>query len=136
LAPHPTKTGLVRVETKYGKRARTVFEVQEKFGSWTLLKAVPLTHRLHQIRVHLKRVGLTVAGDEAYGGQALRLSSLKPNYHLKPGHSERPLLDHACLHAERLAMVHPVTGESLNISTPWPKDLLVAIKYLRKYDAV
>jgi 23S rRNA-/tRNA-specific pseudouridylate synthase len=88
LAPHPAKRGLVRVEAKFGKRSRTAFEVVERFADWTLLKCLPLTHRLHQVRVHLVRAGLRVAGDEAYGGQPLWLSSLKPNYHLKSGRSE------------------------------------------------
>jgi 23S rRNA pseudouridine955/2504/2580 synthase len=72
-------------------------------------------------------------GDELYGGKPLWLSNLKPGYHLKPGHTERPLIGRACLHLEQLALAHPVSGESLTTNAPWPKDLLVALKYLRKY---
>jgi hypothetical protein len=37
------------------------------------------------------------------------------------------------LHAEELSLSHPVTGEVLTITAPWPKDLKVALKYLRRF---
>jgi hypothetical protein len=63
------------------------------------------------------------------------LSRLKPDYHLKAGETERPLLARPAIHAAELATTHPVTGEPLAITAPWPKDLAVAIKYLRRYGA-
>jgi 23S rRNA-/tRNA-specific pseudouridylate synthase len=133
IAPNPTQPGLMQVSRKFGKRARTMFEIVERFSNWTLLRCAPLTYRLHQIRVHLARAGLRVVGDELYGGKPLWLSDLKPKYHLKPGHTEKPLLNRVCLYAERLDLVHPITNAPLTIDAPWPKDLLVALKYLRKF---
>jgi 23S rRNA-/tRNA-specific pseudouridylate synthase len=135
IGPYPGRPGLFRVDSRDGKRARTAFEVVERFAGWALVKCAPATQRPHQIRVHLGRPGLRVAGDDIYGGKPLWLSSLKPGFHLKPGHTERPLIGRACLHLEQLVLAHPVTGEPLSINAPWPKDLLVAIKYLRKYAA-
>ena len=133
LAPHPVRTGLMRVDPKNGKRSRTVFEVLEKFSGWTLLRCEPFTGRTHQIRVHLRQAGLPIVGDELYGGKPLRLSRLKPDYRLKRGCEERPLISRVALHAERLTLPHPVTGETLTITAPWPKDLKVAVKYLRLF---
>jgi RluA family pseudouridine synthase len=133
LAPHPAKPGWMRVDPKRGKRARTLVEVCERFHDYTLVRCRPLTSRTHQIRVHLKHLGHPVAGDTPYGGQPLRLSQLKPDYRLKPKQQERPLVSHPALHAERLEMPHPVTGAPLTIAAPWPKDLTVAVKYLRRY---
>jgi RluA family pseudouridine synthase len=135
LAPHPVRPGLMRASAKFGKRSRTDFEVIERFSGWTLLKCLPLTHRPDQIRAHLTHARFPIAGDLPYGGKALLLSMLKRDYHLKPKHSERPLIGSACLHAEQLALNHPVTGEHLVIKAPWPKNLSVAVKYLRKYAA-
>lgn len=135
LAPHPVRIGLMRVDPKNGKRARTNFEVLEKFSGWTLLRCKPLTGRTHQIRAHLRHAGLPIVGDELYGGKPLWLSRLKPNYRLKPGHEERPLISRVALHAEQLTLPHPVTGEILTITAPWPKDLKVAVKYLRQFAA-
>ena len=132
LAPHPAKPGQMRVDER-GKRARTVFETVEKFAGQTLLNCQPLTERTHQIRVHLRRARLRVAGDALYDGAPLLLSRLKKNYRLKEGRIERPLLARPALHAEQLSLAHPVTDESLNITAPWPKDLRVAVKYLREF---
>jgi RluA family pseudouridine synthase len=133
LAPHPVKVGLVRVDPKHGKRARTTFEVREGFDGWTLLKCRPLTGRTHQIRVHLRHAGLPIVGDSLYGGKPLWLSRLKRDYHLKRDQEERPLIGRVALHAEELTLVHPVTGQLLTIEAPYPKDLTVALKYLRRF---
>lgn len=133
LAPHPTCPGMMRIDPTQGKRSRTVFAVLEKFPRHTLLRCEPLPLRPHQIRVHLGRIGLRVVGDQLYGGKPLWLSRLKPDYRLKPGRDERPLISQPALHAEQLTLPHPVTGATLTITSPWPKDLTVAVKYLRRY---
>ena len=133
LAPHHVRTGEFRVDNKRGKRASTRFEVVERFTGWTLLRCEPLTGRTHQIRVHLRHSGLPIVGDELYGGKPLLLSRLKSGYRLKPGHSERPLINRVALHAEELCLPHPVGDETVKIVAPWPKDLLVAVKYLRQF---
>jgi 23S rRNA pseudouridine955/2504/2580 synthase len=118
-----------------GKRALTVFEVRERFARFTLLQCESSTNRSHQVRVHLRHAGLPAVGDRAYGGRLLLLSSLKPQYRLKLNQIERPLLARPALHAEALDLPHPVTGAALAITAPWPKDLTVAVKYLRRYAA-
>jgi 23S rRNA-/tRNA-specific pseudouridylate synthase len=135
LANDPVRAGLMRIEPHHGKRARTLFSVRERFAGWTLLDCEPLTVRKHQVRVHLRYKRLRVAGDLAYGGNPLLLSNLKSAYHLKPGKTERPLLSQPGLHAERLELPHPVSGAALTLVAPWPKDLSVAVKYLRRYAA-
>ncbi len=136
LAPHPVRPGLVRVNQREGKRSRTEFAVRERFAGYTLLACRPLANRAHQIRAHLKHAGFPIVGDALYGGRPLLLSSLKSDYRLKEGRTERPLIATAALHAERLSLVHPVTGAEVEITAPWPKDLTVAVKYLRRYAAV
>ena len=133
LAPHPVNIGLIRVDEKGGKRSRTQFEVFETFAGYTLLQCRPLTSGNHQIRVHLRHVGLPIVGDALYGGGSLLLSLLKSEYRLKPNKTERPLISRVALHAEELMLPHPVTGTTITITAPWPKDLTVAVKYLRRY---
>jgi len=133
LAPHPVKTGLVCVNPKDGKKSKTQFELLEIFSGWMLLRCLPFIERAHQIRVHLRHAGFPVVGDELYGGKPLWLSRLKRDFRLKPGHEERPLISRAALHAEELTLPHPVTGETVTITAPWPKDLRVALKYLRQF---
>jgi RluA family pseudouridine synthase len=135
IAPHPTTVGLMRVEPKRGKKSRTQFRVLEKFRGHTLLECRPLTGRTHQIRVHLRHVRLPIVGDTLYRGGKLWLSELKRNFRLKPNKEERPLISTVALHAESLSLPHPLSGEQITMTAPWPKDLEVAVKYLRKFAA-
>lgn len=135
LAPHPVKPGLMCVDSRNGKKSKTQFEVLEIFSGWMLLRCLPLIERAHQIRIHLRHAGFPVVGDEPYGGKKLWLSRLKRDFRLKPGHEERPLISRTALHAEELTLPHPVTGEYVTITAPWPKDLKVAVKYLRQFAA-
>ena len=135
LAPHPVKSGLMCVDPKSGKQSKTQFEVLEIFSGWMLLRCLSFIERAHQIRVHLRHAGFPVVGDELYGGKPLWLSRLKRDFRLKPGREERPLISRAALHAEELSLPHPVTGETVTITAPWPKDLKVAVKYLRQFAA-
>jgi 23S rRNA-/tRNA-specific pseudouridylate synthase len=123
----------MRVDHKAGKRSRTELRVRERFAGYSLLECKPLTHRPHQIRAHLSHAGFPIAGDSAYGGSPLLLSQLKPEYRLKPKKTERPLLSHPALHVEKLSLLHPITAAEVSAVAPWPKDLTVAVKYLRRY---
>ena len=135
IGPHPVRAGAMRVDSQRGKRSRTDCRVLERFDGYALLECETFTDRLHQVRVHLRQARLPVAGDTFYGGRLLLLSSLKPNFRLKPNHTERPLLGRAAVHAVELNLPHPISGQPLTISAPWPKDLRVALKYLRLYAA-
>ena len=135
LAPDTVRVGRMRIDSKHGKQACTRFAIRESFRRFTLLQCQPLTGRTHQIRVHLKHARLPICGDTLYGGRPLLLSQLKPGYRLKPGRTERPLVSTVALHAERLVVSHPVTAKEVVIEAPWPKDLVVALKYLRLYGA-
>lgn len=133
LAPHPALPGRVVVDRKHGKRAISRFKVVERFRGFALLHGFPVTGRTHQVRAHLRHVGLPLAGDEPYGGRPLLLSRLKKDYRLKRHQVERPLIGCAALHAAELRFRHPVHGMEVVVSAPWPKDLMVAVKYLRRY---
>jgi 23S rRNA pseudouridine1911/1915/1917 synthase len=83
----------------------------------TLLRCRLLTGRMHQIRVHLRAVRLPIVGDPVYGAPGWK------------GIAEPALADlcrafpRQALHAWRLFLDHPVTGERLALSTPPPPDL-------------
>lgn len=126
------REGAMRLD-RTGRKAATLFQVAERFAGYCLMKCQPLTDQPHQIRLHLKSRGLPVVGDRFYNGPDLWLSRLKPQYRLKPGHTERPLLPALALHLEEVNFTHPVSGEPVAIQAPWPKDLKVAVKYLRLY---
>jgi 23S rRNA pseudouridine1911/1915/1917 synthase len=133
IAPNLHRLGEMRIDSKRGKISVTNFAVRENFTGCTLVDCFPVTGRTHQIRIHLKHVGLPLVADTIYGGTPLLLSNLKRGYRLKPGRVELPLLQRVALHAESMKIPHPQTGELVQIDAPWPKDLTVAVKYLRRY---
>ncbi len=86
-----------------GRPAVTHFEVLREAAGHAMLRVRLETGRTHQIRVHLSAIGHPVYADPLYG-QAI------------PGRR-------LWLHAERLAFVHPVSGEALEFASPIPEDL-------------
>jgi RluA family pseudouridine synthase len=133
LAADPVRPERVRVVPHHGRRTVTQFTVIERFRDHTLLRCEPRTQHEQQIRVHLHSQRLPLAGDQLYGGRPLWLSRLKPGYRFKADREELPLLQRVTLHAEELECRQPGSGEPLVVRSPWPKDLNVALKYLRRY---
>lgn len=134
IAPHPSREGLFVARARGGKEAVTRIKVLERFHRYSLLQAEPLTGRTHQIRVHLQNLGHAIVADALYGlADGILLSELKRDYRHSRSHPERPLIRRLALHAERVAVVHPVSGQPLEIVAPLPNDFAVALKYLRKY---
>jgi 23S rRNA pseudouridine1911/1915/1917 synthase len=86
-----------------GRLAVTHFEVMHEAAGHAMLRVRLETGRTHQIRVHLSAIGHPVYADPLYGEAV-------------PGRR-------LWLHAEKLAFVHPVTGEALEFEAPIPEDL-------------
>ena len=90
-----------------GRDAVTHFVVRERFGTAAALLELTLeTGRQHQIRLHLRRIGHPVLGDQVYG---------------PAGGPDAP---RQMLHAWRLAFPHPLTGARIAVEAPVPDDLL------------
>jgi len=117
-----------------GKESKTNFKVLERFKSYTLVQAEPLTGRRHQIRIHFWSVGHPLAIDAEYGTSApLFLSLLKRNYKVKDKEEEKPLIARLTLHAASLTLNLPNTNEEKVFEAPLPKDFEITLKQLRKY---
>ncbi len=133
LAPDERRPGFMRW-ARDGKKSLTRFQVLERFDGVTLLSCHPETGRTHQIRVHLKFAGYPIFADPLYGdGVQLMLSQIKRGFRLKPGREENPLTPSLALHAWKLSVDHPLTGQKVDMEAPWPKYLEVALKQLRRY---
>jgi 23S rRNA pseudouridine1911/1915/1917 synthase len=86
-----------------GREARTSFEVLTQQENFVLLQVTLHTGRTHQIRVHLAHLGHPLLGDTLYGGKT-------------------DLISRHALHAWRLAFLHPVTKNPLEIIASPPED--------------
>ncbi|MBU0716453.1 MAG: RluA family pseudouridine synthase [Verrucomicrobia bacterium] len=127
--------GRMRLTASYRRGAcRTRTHAIEVFRAHSLLEAWPSGDKTHQVRIHLAHVGCPVVADAFYGnGRGFYLSEIKSDYKFKPNEPERPLIGRLALHAASLTFTHPVTQAELTITAPWPKDLSIAVKYLKKF---
>lgn len=110
IGRHPVNRQKMAVVERNGKLAVTRFHL-ERSGTIngvpvSLMKVKILTGRTHQIRVHLASIGIPVLGDATYGGTASAL----------------PGIGRQMLHAWKLRIPHPVTGEELEFTAPLPED--------------
>jgi 23S rRNA pseudouridine1911/1915/1917 synthase len=103
-----------------GRGARTDVIAVSRFGSTDLVRLELHSGRTHQIRVHLESIGHPVVGDPVYGaGGAKRIGG---NARMAARQLEE-VAPRQALHAALLAFRHPVTGEPLRLTSPWPADL-------------
>ena len=118
---------------RYGKPAITDFRLIGNCGPYSWIEARPKTGRTHQIRVHLKENGLAIVCDPLYSGnqKPVRLSDIKRKWN-GDVEEERPLLARLALHAYKLEVEHPVTGERISFTAPYPRDLDAVRKQLQK----
>jgi 23S rRNA pseudouridine1911/1915/1917 synthase len=96
-----------------GKEAVTRFKVLRRFPRAAELEVELETGRTHQIRVSLAAIGCPVIGDRVYGFRG-------PDRRVKPGEKPPPKPPRLMLHAHRLALDHPLTGERLVVEAPIP----------------
>ena len=120
IGRHPVSRTRMAVVAK-GKAAITHFSVLERGTSWSLLSCRLETGRTHQIRVHLHSIGHPLIGDPVY-----RLSS-------RGTALSAEVLDfpRQALHAARLTLVHPQTGDTMTWQAPAPPDVEQLLSVLR-----
>lgn len=122
--------GMVKI-SRTGKSAQTTFTTLKVLGSYTLVECRPVTGRMHQIRIHLARLGASIAGDPFYGGSPVFLSKLKRGFNLKKNTEEEPLMKRTALHAFSLEFLD-LAGKKVKVEAPYPKDFRVLLKQLRE----
>ena len=127
MHPRQREKMAVRSDHATSREAETFYEVLERFGRFATLRVVPRTGRTHQIRVHLASIGAPALCDRLYGGRArITRGELRPD-----AADGTVLLERHALHARRIAVDHPVTGERLEIEAPLADDLCRVLDELR-----
>ena len=108
-----------------GREAVTHYRVITRFRGHTHVRVQLETGRTHQIRVHMAHAGHPLVGDPVYGGRP----------RLPKGGSEDMIravqnFPRQALHARRLGLVHPATGEEMSWESPLPADMLALLAVL------
>ena len=117
IGRHPIdrkKMAVVPVDS--GRAARTLWQVQERLGNYTLMHFQLETGRTHQIRVHSAHIGHPIVGDPVYSS----------------GRSVGVNLPGQALHASRLRLQHPVTEELIDVMAPLPAAFTKLLEALRR----
>jgi len=121
----------VRPRTGDGAPALTEIETLERFGDFTLVRLRPRTGRQHQLRVHMAAVGHPIVCDTLYGRRR-RLTEHEADPACS---SDKPLLERQALHAARLVLRHPGTGERTAFEAPLAPDMQRTLEVLRHRSA-
>lgn len=109
IGRHPTQRTRMAVVPN-GREAVTHYMIEHHYVDCTRVRCRLETGRTHQIRVHMAHLGHPLVGDPVYGRKRCG----------------NPLLDvfpRQALHAQRLALVHPTTGETVSWQAPVPADM-------------
>jgi 23S rRNA pseudouridine1911/1915/1917 synthase len=115
MGRHPVDRKRMAIVTKGGKSAITSWRVVLSEKAYSVIECDIETGRTHQIRVHMASLGCPVIGDKTYGKSALdkKLS---------------PVPMRQMLHAWKLEIRHPVTGEMMTFIAPPPDDMKAYLK--------
>ena len=109
IGRHRRDRKLMSIDSENPREARTHFEIERLLPTAALLRVVLETGRTHQIRVHLAAIEHPICGDPQYGTRG------------------RFGLNRQFLHAARLAFIHPVTGDDIDVRSDLPPDLVAAL---------
>lgn len=117
IGRHPVdrKKMAIVPEERGGRRAVTHWQVLERLGNYSLMQFELETGRTHQIRVHSAQMGHPVVGDPVYGA----------------GRSVGVNLSGQVLHAWKLKLQHPLSGEWIEAIAPMPDDFVKLLRVLR-----
>jgi 23S rRNA pseudouridine955/2504/2580 synthase len=103
-----------------GRESATRFEPLERYRDFTLVAAVPLTGRTHQIRVHAVHAGHVLAGDSRYGDPTLNRSLAGVG------------LKRLFLHAQQLEV--ELDGREIAVEAPLPPELRAVLERLERQE--
>lgn len=113
------KMAIVSVEDG-GRTAVTHWQVQERLANYTLIHFQLETGRTHQIRVHSAKMGHPIVGDPVYGS----------------GRSVGVNLPGQALHAWKLQLQHPLSGNLVQVTAPPPPSFTTLLEVLRRRSGI
>jgi len=126
IGRHPTQRVKMAVHHA-GKEAVTHYRVLERFRAHTYLKVKLETGRTHQIRVHMAHLRYPLVGDPVYAGRLRQPAGASEQLRetLRCFHRQ-------ALHALKLGLTHPLSGEWMEWETPLPDDMQQLLEALRE----
>ena len=130
IGRHPRQRKKMAVLTLGGKEAITHYRLLKRFQHHTHIRCMLETGRTHQIRVHMAHINHALLGDTLYAGRP----------RIPRGASEELInmlrgFGRQALHARRLSLQHPVSGETVGWEVPIPEDMQALLALLEREDS-
>lgn len=125
IGRHPRDRKRMTVTITGGKTAVTHYRVEQRLNHHTLLRVNLETGRTHQIRVHLAWKHMPIVGDRVYGGRPRVPANMDDTLREKLQRMTRQ-----ALHATRLTIKHPATGEMISWEAPMPESMQELVEKL------
>jgi 23S rRNA pseudouridine1911/1915/1917 synthase len=126
IGRHPTNRLKMTVRED-GRESVTHYRVLTRFRAHTHISVQLETGRTHQIRVHMAHIHYSLVGDPVYGGRPRLPAGASPSLIETLRGFRRQ-----ALHASRLGIEHPLTGESLHWEASLPADFVRLLQALRQ----
>lgn len=125
IGRHPTQRIKMAV-VRDGKPALTHYRIATRFNDYTHIRVQLETGRTHQIRVHMAHIGYPLVGDPVYGGRLRLPSGISDGL---AGTLRR--FGRQALHAAKLELTHPDSGEVMTWHAPLPQDMVELLQQLQ-----
>ncbi len=126
IGRHATKRTHMAV-IRSGRPSVTHYRVLEKYRLHTRIRLRLETGRTHQIRVHMSHITHPLVGDTVYGGRPRPPKNATPELL-----SYLRSFKRQALHAAKLTLFHPISGEQMTWQAPVPDDFLKLAELLRQ----
>ena len=130
--PYQRERKAIRRLHATSREAQTFYEVEQRFRGFARVRVLPKTGRTHQIRLHLAHIGCPVLCDRLYGGR----TRITRGEILQGREDAHVLLARQALHAQRLKLVHPTTGQPIEFVAPLPPDMQEVLRLLHAHRAL
>lgn len=125
IGRHPVDRKRNAVVRRGGKEAITHYRLEQRFKRHTLIRVKLETGRTHQIRVHMSHINYPLVGDQVYGGRFQMPADCNPALAEALRNFKRQ-----ALHAAKLGLEHPETGDYCEWVQPIPEDMQNLLKLL------
>ena len=125
IGRHPVDRKRNAVVRRGGKEAITHYRLEQRFKRHTLIRVKLETGRTHQIRVHMTHINYPLVGDQVYGGRFQMPADCSPALAEALRNFKRQ-----ALHAAKLGLEHPETGEYCEWEQAIPEDMQNLLKLL------
>lgn len=124
IGRHPVNRTKMAIN-RHGKEAVTHYRILAHYGPFTHLEVSLETGRTHQIRVHMQHLGFPLVGDPTYGANRRPIGRIP-----EPLQAAIESLGRQALHARRLTLKHPSTGETMTFESALPEDFAALLAAL------